>query len=62
MLDGVIAPVLIVLMVLLTSSRDLMGDYVNGLATKVVAWSAAALMVLADVAMIYQVASKGIPG
>jgi Mn2+/Fe2+ NRAMP family transporter len=61
-LDGLIAPVLIVLLLLLTSSRKLMGDYANGLPTRVVGWVAAGVMVLADVAMGYQVATNGLPG
>jgi Mn2+/Fe2+ NRAMP family transporter len=61
-LDGLIAPVLIVLMLILTSSRKLMGDFVNGLPTKLIGWAAAAVMVLADVAVVYQVATKGLPG
>lgn len=61
-LDGLIAPALIVLLLLLTSSRKLMGDYVNGLPTKVIGWAAAGVMVLADVAMGYQVATNGLPG
>jgi len=60
-LDGLIAPVLIVLLVILTSSRTLMGDFVNGVPTKVLGWAAAAVMILADVALIYQVATKGLP-
>jgi len=60
-LDGVIAPVLVVLLLLLTSSRKLMGDFVNGLPTKVIGWAAAGLMVLADVALAYQVLTKGLP-
>jgi Mn2+/Fe2+ NRAMP family transporter len=60
-LDGVIAPVLIVLMILLTSNRKLMGDYVNGLPTKVIGWSAAAAMIVADIALAYQIATKGLP-
>jgi Mn2+/Fe2+ NRAMP family transporter len=60
-LDGVIAPVLIVLLLMLTSSRTLMGDFVNGIPTKIFGWAAAAVMVLADVAMVYQVATKGLP-
>jgi Mn2+/Fe2+ NRAMP family transporter len=61
-LDGMIAPALIVLILLLTSSRKLMGDFVNGPATKVIGWTAAAVMVAADVALIYQVVTKGPPG
>ncbi|TME54819.1 MAG: divalent metal cation transporter [Chloroflexi bacterium] len=60
-LDGVIAPVLIVLMLLLTSNRKLMGDYVNRLPTKVIGWSAAAVMVIADIATAYEVAGHGLP-
>jgi Mn2+/Fe2+ NRAMP family transporter len=60
-LDGLIAPVLIVLLLVLTSSRKLMGDFVNGLPTKVFGWAAAMVMVLADVALVYQVATKGVP-
>jgi Mn2+/Fe2+ NRAMP family transporter len=60
-LDGIIAPVLIVLLLLLTSNRKLMGDFVNGLPTKVLGWAAAAVMVLADIAVVYQVATKGLP-
>jgi len=61
-LDGLIAPFLIVLMIVVTSSRKLMGDFVNGPVTQAVAWGAAAVMVLADVALAYQVATKGMPG
>ena len=60
-LDGIIAPVLVILMLLLTSNRKLMGDFVNGLPTKLIGWTAAAVMILADVALVYQVATKGLP-
>ena len=61
-LDGMIAPALIVLILLLTSSRKLMGDFVNGPTTKVIGWTAATVMVAADVALIYQVVTNGLPG
>ena len=61
-LDGLIAPVLVVLLLILTSSRKLMGDFVNGITTKVIGWAAAGVMILADVALIYQIATKGLPG
>jgi Mn2+/Fe2+ NRAMP family transporter len=48
-------------MLILTSSRKLMGDFVNGLPTRVIGWAAAAVMVMADVALAYQVATKGLP-
>jgi hypothetical protein len=38
-----------------------MGDFVNGLPTRVIGSAAAALMVLADVALAYQVATNGLP-
>jgi Mn2+/Fe2+ NRAMP family transporter len=60
-LDGLIAPVLVVLLLILTSSRKFMGDFVNGLATKVIGWAAAVVMVLADVAVAYEVATRGLP-
>jgi Mn2+/Fe2+ NRAMP family transporter len=52
---------LFVLMVLLTSSRKLMGDFVNGVPTRVVGWLAAGVMILADVAMVFQIAAHGLP-
>lgn len=60
-LDGLIAPVLIVLMLLITSSRKLMGDFINGVWTNAIGWAAAAVMVLADGALVYQVATQGLP-
>jgi Mn2+/Fe2+ NRAMP family transporter len=60
-LDGIIAPVLIVLMLLLTSSRKLMGDFVNGVPTRMIGWSAASVMILADIAMVFQIAAHGLP-
>jgi Mn2+/Fe2+ NRAMP family transporter len=60
-LAGMISPVLIVLLLVVTSSRKLMGDFVNGLPTKVFGSMAAVVMVLADVALVYQVATKGLP-
>jgi Mn2+/Fe2+ NRAMP family transporter len=61
-LDGLIAPVLVILLLILTSSRKLMGDFVNGPTTKVIGWAAAMVMIAADIAVVYQVATKGIPG
>jgi NRAMP (natural resistance-associated macrophage protein)-like metal ion transporter len=61
-LDGLIAPFLIVLMLLMTSSRKVMGDFVNGPVTNVIGWGAAAVMLLADLALADQVATKGLGG
>jgi Mn2+/Fe2+ NRAMP family transporter len=60
-IDGLIAPVLIVLILVVTSSRKLMGDFANGIPTKVIGWAAVAVMVLADGALVYQVWTKGLP-
>ena len=61
-LNGLIAPLIIVLMIFLTSSRKVMGDFANGRVTNTIGWSAAAVMILADVGLAYQVATKGLPG
>ncbi|HYM96323.1 MAG TPA: divalent metal cation transporter [Candidatus Sulfotelmatobacter sp.] len=60
-LDGMIAPILIVLLVLVTSSRKLMGDFVNGPWTIGIASAAALVMILADVALVHQIATQGLP-
>ncbi|HET7339341.1 MAG TPA: divalent metal cation transporter [Candidatus Dormibacteraeota bacterium] len=60
-LDGLIAPILVVLMLVTTSSRKIMGDFVNGVATNVIGWGAAAVMVAADVALVYQLVTNGLP-
>jgi Mn2+/Fe2+ NRAMP family transporter len=60
-LDGLIAPILIVLMLLITSSRKVMGDFANGPVTNVIGWGAATVMVLADLGLVYQVAKNGLP-
>src|SRR5579875_2239890 len=60
-LDGVIAPALVVLLLLLTSSRTVMGDVANTLPIKVIGWAAVAVLVLADVAMLYSVVTQGLP-
>ena len=59
-LDGLIAPVLVVLL-LLTSSRKVMGDFVNSRWTKLIGWAAVAVLVVADLAMVYSVATNGLP-
>lgn len=61
-LNGLIAPVLIVLMVILTSSRKVMGNFKNGWLLNVFGWAAVAVMVLADVVLAGQVAMHGLPG
>jgi Mn2+/Fe2+ NRAMP family transporter len=58
---GLVAPFLVVLLVLLTSSRKVMGDFTNGLWTKVMGILAVVVLVVADVALIYSVATSGLP-
>ncbi|TMD17010.1 MAG: divalent metal cation transporter [Chloroflexi bacterium] len=60
-LNGLVAPVMIILMLVLTSSRKLMGDFVNGWLTNAIGLAAAVVMVLADIALSYQIAAKGVP-
>jgi Mn2+/Fe2+ NRAMP family transporter len=54
-LEGVIAPVLVVLLLLLTSSRKVMGDFVNGLPTRIIGYFAIGVLVLAMLAMFYSI-------
>jgi Mn2+/Fe2+ NRAMP family transporter len=61
-LDGMIAPVLIVLMLLITSSRKLMGDFANGPLTRTFGWLAVVVIVAADLALLYSIATRGLPG
>ena len=50
-LNGVLAPPLIVLVVILTSSKKVMGDRVNPPLLKWLGWATAAIMAAAAVAM-----------
>jgi NRAMP (natural resistance-associated macrophage protein)-like metal ion transporter len=50
-LNGVLAPPLVVLVVMLTSDRKVMGDRVNGPLAKTLGWLCAAVMTAAAVAM-----------
>lgn len=52
-LDGLIAPILIALMVILVSRRALMGAYVATLWERIGGWFAVTVMVLADLALLY---------
>ena len=60
-LDGLVAPFLVVLLVLLTSSRAVMGDFVVGRLSRTLGWAGVAVLVVADLAMIYSVATQGLP-
>lgn len=61
-LDGLIAPLLVVLLLLLTSSRKVMGEFVNGLPTRIIGWVAVGVLLAADLAMIYSIVTGGFPG
>lgn len=60
-LDGLIAPVLVVFLLLLTSSRKVMGEFVNGRWARLIGWAAVGVLVIADLAMVYSVATNGLP-
>lgn len=51
--NGLVAPVMLVIIVLISSSRKIMGDKVNGFVTRIVGWIATALMIIAGIATIY---------
>ncbi len=50
-LNGVLAPPLVVLVVLLTSSQEVMGEHVSPPLLRLLGWAAALVMTLAAVAM-----------
>jgi hypothetical protein len=39
-----------------------MGDCVNGVPTRVIGWPAAGVMIVADIAMAFQITPRGLPG
>ena len=61
-LDGIIAPVLVTLLVVITGSRRLMGDFVSGRVLRTLGWCAVGVLTMADLAMFYTVATQGLPG
>ena len=50
-LNGALAPPLLILVVLLTSSADVMGEHRNGIALRWLGWACAAVMLIATVIM-----------
>jgi Mn2+/Fe2+ NRAMP family transporter len=54
-LNGLIAPVLVVLLVRLTGSRKVMGDFANGTRLMVLGWLAVGVLVAADLALVFSV-------
>ncbi len=53
-LNGVLLPIVVVLMLLLINRRDLMGDYVNSRVFNLVAWATAAAVILLSLWMMVQ--------
>jgi Mn2+/Fe2+ NRAMP family transporter len=58
-LDGFVAPILVVLLLLLTSSRKVMGDFANGTATKLIGVFGVVVLVGADAALVYSLLHSG---
>lgn len=54
-LNGVIAPVILVLIVLISSKKEIMGRWTNGPVSKTIGWIATILMVLAGTATIISI-------
>jgi len=52
-LNGLIAPVILILIVLLASNKKIMGDFSNSWLTKTIAWITVALMSVAAIVAIY---------
>jgi Mn2+/Fe2+ NRAMP family transporter len=59
-LNGMIAPVLVFLLLRLTTSRKVMGDFVIGRWRTLIGWAAVAVLVAADLALI--ASSVGVGG
>lgn len=53
--NGLVAPVVLVLIVLLSCNKKIMGDWVSGPATKIVGWLATLLMIVAGIATLYSI-------
>lgn len=51
--NGIVAPVVLVLILLISSNKKVMGEWVNGPWTKAFGWAATALMVVSGIAAIY---------
>jgi len=53
--NGLVAPVVLVLIVLLSSNQKVMNHWVNGPATKIVGWVATVVMIVVGLATIYSI-------
>ncbi len=57
-LNGLVAPVVLILIIILASNSKLMGKYANGWWSKIVGWAAIVLMVFAGLATIWSLLFK----
>ena len=55
--NGIVAPIVLVLIVLISSDKKVMGKWVNGQTTRVVGWLTVVLMTLSGLAAIYALVS-----
>jgi len=53
--NGLVAPVVLILIVLLSSNKTIMGKYANSPWTKIIGWMATILMVVAGIATLYSI-------
>ena len=60
-LNGVLLPVVIILMLLLINRRDLMGEYVNTLTFNIEAWVTAIAMIILSLVLAYTAVFQGTP-
>ena len=51
--NGIVAPVVLILIVLISSNKKVMGEWVNGPITKFIGWGATIIMVIAGAGAIY---------
>ncbi len=55
--NGIVAPIVLILIVLISSDKKVMGEWVNGRITRVIGWSTVVLMTLSGLAAIYAIVS-----
>lgn len=60
-LDGLIAAPLVLLLLLLTTNRAIMGDFVIGRVARVIGWVAVGVLATSALALVYSVATQGLP-
>jgi Mn2+/Fe2+ NRAMP family transporter len=53
--NGLVAPVILVLIAIMSSSKKIMKNHTNGPVTKTIGWVAAGLMIVAGLATLYSI-------